>query len=83
MSILTPIPPKLPWYARAFYSIPLLGWIARDVAFGSRDNIWYAIVIAVTVWSLSIAQWGLVALTLPFVMAVPLIFVTLVIIASG
>ena len=40
MSILTPIPPALPWYARLFFAIPLLGWIARDVAFGHPENLY-------------------------------------------
>jgi hypothetical protein len=29
---------------RAFYAIPVIGWIARDLAEGSRDNIYYLLV---------------------------------------
>lgn len=83
MSILTPIPPSLPLYQRLLFQIPILGWIARDVVFGTADNAWYAAAIAATIWILSIATWGLAAFVLPFVIAAPLILLTLAIMAWG
>ena len=83
MSILTPIPPRLPLYQRLLFQIPILGWIARDVAFGTDDNIWYAAAIAATIWILSISTWGLVAFVLPFVAAAPLLLMTIAIMAWG
>ncbi len=83
MSILTPIPPATPWPLRLFFATPLIGWIARDVAFRERDNIWYALTILATVWLLAIAQWGLVAIVVPYVCAVPFIMAMLIRLAWG
>ena len=83
MSILTPIPPRLPLYQRLLFQVPILGWIARDVAFGSPDNAWYAAAIAATAWILAVTTWGLVAFVLPFVIAAPLILLTLAVMAWG
>jgi hypothetical protein len=74
MSILTPIPPHIPLAARLFYAIPLIGWIARDVVFGDKDNIWYALAILATVWILSIITWGYAAIIIPYLMMVPVCF---------
>ncbi|WP_193139597.1 hypothetical protein [Meridianimarinicoccus sp. MJW13] len=83
MSILTPIPPSVPWYSRVLLKLPVLGWIARDVLFGHRENIWYALAIVATVWILAISTWGLVAFAVPFVASVPLCFVLLLLISRG
>ncbi|MEL6100710.1 MAG: hypothetical protein AAFY74_17235 [Pseudomonadota bacterium] len=83
MSILTQIPPSLPWYKRLFYSVPVIGWMARDVAFGSKDNIYYAIAGVLSCWVMAIMAWGLPALYLPMVCLVPFCFLTLVIITRG
>lgn len=64
MSILTPIPPSLPRASRLFYNLPVLGWLARDLAFGDKDNIWYFLVILLTVVVLSTMTWGLPALVM-------------------
>jgi hypothetical protein len=81
MSILTPIPPAQPFFARLFYAIPLLGWIARDVAFGDKDNIWYALIILATVWILAILTWGYPAFIIPYLAAVPVCFFLLIMIS--
>lgn len=83
MSILTPIPPAVPWYSKALLQLPILGWLLRDVLFGTKDNLWYALMIVATVWILAIGQWGLVAFTLPFVAFVPFYFVVLILITRG
>lgn len=77
MSIITPIPPKLPLYQRVFFNIPVLGWMARDVIYGDRDNLIWAMVIAAALWLLAVAQWGVLVLLGTFTIA------TLMIIAAG
>ena len=71
MSILTPIPPALPWYARLFFAIPLLGWIARDVAFGHPENLYYALGGLLAAWIMAIMSFGVVAVYLPMVVLTP------------
>jgi hypothetical protein len=71
MSIITPLPPELPFFKRVILSIPVLGWMARDVLYGDRDNRIAFAVIVVFLWLLSVSHWGLAALAVPFVLAVP------------
>lgn len=82
MSILTPLPPAQPLWKRAFFAMPLVGWIARDVLYGAADNIYYLLVILATVVILSVVTWGLPARVLMAVASVPVYFVFLVVIAS-
>ncbi len=71
--------PRLPWY----YSVPVLGWIARDLVHGKQDNLWYFLVMVLTALILAVKTWGLVALTLTALAAVPVIFVLLITITLG
>ncbi|OYX45326.1 MAG: hypothetical protein B7Z02_01810 [Rhodobacterales bacterium 32-67-9] len=71
--------PRLAWY----YSIPVFGWIARDLVHGTRDNILYFLVILVTLMVLAVKTWGLVALGLTALATVPVIFATLILITIG
>lgn len=69
-------------FARGFYAIPLLGWIARDI---SRDinNVWYALVILLTAVALAVKVWGVVALAMTALAMVPVMFVLLIMITRG
>jgi hypothetical protein len=71
--------PRLHWA----YSIPVLGWIARDLAYGAQDNIYYFLVIVVTALVLAVKTWGLVALSLTALATVPVIFTVLILITVG
>jgi len=73
MSIITPIPPQLPLYQRLFYNIPVLGWMARDVIYGDRDNIVWAGVIFAAIWLWGVAQWGVWLLLATFTVATGLL----------
>ena len=44
-----------PSLSRSLYAVPVLGWIARDIA-RNPDSIWYALVILLTLSSLGV-QW--------------------------
>ena len=74
-----PEAPRLPWY----YSIPLFGWIARDLVHGTRDNLLYFLVTLVTLLVLAVKTWGLVALTMVALAAVPVSFALLILISVG
>ncbi len=78
MSLLTPIPPSVPRPSRLVLMIPVIGWIARDVLFGDKDNIWYALVIVLTAFILALATWGLPALVMSALSLVPLCFFMIV-----
>ena len=71
-----------PSLSRNLYAVPVLGWIARDIA-RSPDTNWYALVILLTVLVLAVKTWGLVALALSALAAVPVIFVLLIAITRG
>jgi hypothetical protein len=71
-----------PSLSRSPYAVPVFGWIARDIARGP-DNIWYALVILLTVLVLAVKTWGLVALALTALAAVPVMFVLLIALTQG
>jgi hypothetical protein len=74
------MPRALP--APRHHAIPVLGWMARDIA-RDPDSIWYALVILLTILILAVKTWGLVALTLTAVALVPVMFVLLICITQG
>lgn len=65
-----------------FYSVPVFGWIARDIA-REPESIWYALVILLTVLILSIMTWGIMVLSLLAVAIVPVMFALLIKISMG
>lgn len=76
-------PAERPLPLRIFLSIPVLGWIARDLLYGDKDNIWYLLVAVLSLWAIAIMTWGVPALYLPAVAAVPVVFVMLLWITRG
>ncbi|REC58976.1 hypothetical protein DRV84_01795 [Rhodosalinus sediminis] len=68
---------------RAFYAVPVIGWIARDLAEGGSDNIYYLLVAVLSLWAIAVMTWGLPALTLTAVALVPAIMATLVLLTIG
>ncbi len=82
MSILTPVPPHQSFAKRAFFAVPVIGWLARDVMYGDADNIWYLMVIIATALILAVAAWGLPALVVSALAVVPIYFVLMIVIAS-
>lgn len=73
-------PDRLPLWQRLFFAIPVIGWIAKDLLFGDKNNIWFAIIAFVSLWLSSALVFGLPGLYLPALALVPVIFVTLVVI---
>ena len=71
-----------PSLARSLYAVPVSGWIARDIA-RSPDTIRYALVVLLTVLVPAVKTWGLVALALTALAAVPAMFVLLIAIPQG
>lgn len=68
---------------RAFYAIPVIGWIARDLVEGGSDNIYYLLVAVLSLWAIAVMTWGLPALALPAMALVPAIIATLVLLTIG
>lgn len=65
------------------FRLPLLGWIARDLTRDFHGNIWYAVMIFVTLLVLAVKTWGLVALGLTALALVPIMFTVLILITVG
>lgn len=65
------------------YRIPVLGWIAHDLAHGDDDTIWYALTILLTALVLVFKTWGLVGITMIALAMVPVIFTCLILITLG
>lgn len=77
MSLATPTP-ALPLLHRVFFAIPILGWVARDIMFGDKNNIWFAIIGFISLWMSAALTFGLPGLYIPAVALVPVIFVILI-----
>lgn len=73
----------LPFWQRLFFAIPVIGWVARDLIFGDKNNIWFALIAFVSLWLSSALVFGLPGLYLPALALVPIIFVTLIVITWG
>lgn len=70
-------PPRLPLWQRFFFAIPIVGWIAKDLLFGDKNNVWFALIAFVSLWLSSALVFGLPGLYLPALALVPVMFVTL------
>lgn len=76
-------PARLPLWQRLFFAIPVLGWVARDLAFGDKHNIWYAITGFVSLWLSSALIFGVPGFYIPALALAPIIFITLIFITWG
>ncbi|MDW3222868.1 MAG: hypothetical protein R8G34_08305 [Paracoccaceae bacterium] len=76
-------PPSPPLWQRMFFKIPVLGWIARDLLFGDKNNVWFAIIGFVSLWMSAALTFGLPGLYLPAVGLVPVMFLILLLITKG
>ncbi|QBF32363.1 hypothetical protein [Thalassococcus sp. S3] len=76
-------PHRRPLTHRLFFAIPVIGWMARDLIYGDKDNIWYALVAFISLWASSALVFGLPGLYIPAVMLVPVIWVVLLLITRG
>ncbi|MFK7868484.1 MAG: hypothetical protein AB8B58_04515 [Roseobacter sp.] len=77
MAALSSVPTNLPLWQRFFYAIPVIGWIARDLIFGDKNNFWFALIMFVSLWMISALTFGLPGLYIPAVALVPIIFTIL------
>lgn len=68
---------------RFLLSIPVIGWIARDLLEGGPENIYYLLVAVVSLLIVAVMTWGLPVLTLVAVSIVPVIFMVLIWITWG
>ena len=80
MSVYEPMPARRKF---SFYSIPVIGWIARDLNEGTPDTIYYLLVALLTLLVLAVMEWGVVALTMTALAMVPVVMVLLVLITVG
>ncbi|WP_377504859.1 hypothetical protein [Octadecabacter sp. R77987] len=83
MSILSHTPPRPRADLRAVFNLPLIGQVARDLASGGTRIIWYALAIALLLLTAAIATWGLPALVITAVAAVPVCMIAIVFMAWG
>lgn len=67
---------------RLIHATPIVGTIARDIAKG-HENIYYALVILLTLVVLGVQTWGVVALAMTALAMVPVMFLVLILITRG
>ncbi len=77
------ITPRLPFWKRLFFAVPVIGWVARDVEEGGPENLYYAVALFVMLWILSVVLFGLPGLYVPAVLMVPGLWFVLILISRG
>jgi capsule polysaccharide export protein KpsE/RkpR len=73
---------EVPTARNRFHAVPVIGWIARDIA-QEPDSLWYALVIVLTLFVLSLMTWGVMVLSLLALATVPVIFILMILITLG
>ena len=73
-------PSQLPLWQRIFFAIPVIGWIAKDLLFGDKNNVWFALIGFVSLWLSAALTFGLPGLYLPALALVPVMFTVLILI---
>jgi hypothetical protein len=71
------------FWLRFLLAIPVIGWFAKDLLFGDKDNIWHALVAFVSLWLSAILVFGVPGLYLPALALVPVMFIILLLISFG
>ena len=79
----TMMPQRLPIWQRLLFAIPLVGWMARDVADGRPEDLGYTAAAIVSMWGCSALLFGLPGLYIPALMMVPVMFLVLILISRG
>ena len=74
-------PHALPFWQRLFFAIPVIGWVAKDLLFGDKNNVWFALIAFVSLWLSAALTFGLPGLYLPALALVPVMFVVLLVIS--
>ncbi|WP_278921291.1 MULTISPECIES: hypothetical protein [Pseudophaeobacter] len=83
MALAYTLPDRLPLWQRILFALPLLGRIAKEVAYGPEENFIYALISLVCLWGCSVLLFGIPGLYLPAVALVPVIFTLLIAITRG
>lgn len=78
MTDITPAPNARRWY----FNIPIFGAIARGFS-SLEGGIWLALLLVVVLIAAAALTWGLPAIGLIATLAVPLVFVILIMITLG
>lgn len=74
--------PVDPLWQRILFSVPVLGWIARDIK-NDIVNLYWAAGLFASAWIIAISLFGYAAFILPLLVLVPTVFVVLIIITLG
>ncbi|MBN2905736.1 MAG: hypothetical protein JXJ18_03395 [Rhodobacteraceae bacterium] len=70
-------------WLRIVLAIPVIGWVVRDLLEGDKDSIWYLLGGLGCLWVIAIMTWGVPALYLPAVAAVPFMLIVILLISRG
>lgn len=66
-----------------FMRIPVIGWITKDLLFGAEENIYYFLVILLTLVVVLVMNFGLPALAMSALFMVPIYMCLLIAITRG
>lgn len=70
-------------FARMLYNVPVFGWMLKEAVAGPATTKVLFIVNLVLLWLLAIFCFGYPAIIIPALVAVPAVFVVLILITMG
>ncbi len=83
MSSAYTLPARLPLWQGLVFSVPVLGRIGKEVAYGAEGNLLHAALAFVSLWGCCILLFGIPGLYLPAVGLAPLMLLLLAVMAAG
>lgn len=69
--------------ARMVFAIPVFGWMLKEAARGNGNTKALFVVNMVLAWLLAILTFGYPAIIVPALVAVPVVFLLLILITAG
>lgn len=77
------LPATLSPTERLMFKVPFLGRMAKEISYGDRNNVYYAIGGFLSGWACLVLLFGLPGLYLPALALVPVMWTLLIMISRG
>lgn len=77
------LPAQLSLTERLVFKIPFVGRMAKEISYGDKNNIYYALGAFLSGWACLVLLFGLPGLYLPALALVPVMWTLLILISRG
>ncbi len=77
------LPAQLSLTERLLFNTPFIGRMAKEISYGDKDNVYYALGAFLSGWACLVLLFGLPGLYLPALALVPVMWTLLILISRG